>query len=85
MFSKHKIAPGFEIILTPGEKVQNWLAARGYGQKVSERDIEHPEPPAGLWVAFNALIAIVSITTALALVAGIVVIALWLTTGSPAS
>ena len=85
MFSKHTVAPRFEVILTPGEKVQNWLAARGYGQIVSERDVEHPEPPVGLWVAVNALIAIVSITTALALVAGLVVIALWLTTGSPAS
>ena len=43
----------FEIAVTPGEEIQNWLARFGICEPVQPRDMSHPEPPAGLWNAFN--------------------------------
>ena len=49
----------FEVKLTPGEKLQNWLAARGIGDHVQPRDADDPEPPSGLWSLVNGTITIV--------------------------
>lgn len=45
--------PGFEIAVTPGEEIQNWLARFGICEPVQPRDMAHPEPPAGLWSTIN--------------------------------
>lgn len=49
---------GFEIVLTPGERFQNWLAWHGLGAPVRARDFHHPEPPSGLWSMVNGAIAL---------------------------
>lgn len=49
---------GFEIVLTPGERFQNWLARQGLWKPVRIRDFHHPEPPAGLWSMVNGIVAL---------------------------
>lgn len=61
---------GFEIVLTPGERFQNWLASHSLWQPVRVRDFHHPEPPSGLWSMVNGAIAL----SALAFLCGV----LWL-------
>lgn len=60
-----------EILLTPGERFQNWLAGRGLWERVPPRDLHHPEPPPGLWSVMNGV-------TVIAAIAGLVCV-LWLT------
>lgn len=60
---------GLEIRPTLGEKVQNWLASKGFGQRVPKRDIEHPDPPLGLWVAVNGVITVTMM--------GLLVVGIW--------
>lgn len=49
---------GFEIVLTPGERFQNWLARQGLCKPVRARDFHHPEPPAGLWSVVNGAMTV---------------------------
>ena len=60
----------FEVKLTPGEKLQNWLAARGIGVHVQPRDMD--DPPSGLWSLVNGAITIVLLGTFVAVI-GLVV------------
>lgn len=60
------------ISITPGEHVQNWLAARGIGDRVQQRDLHHPEPPAGLWSLLNGGVAIACLTAFVGLIGFVV-------------
>ena len=57
-----------QFVLTPGEKFQNWLAERGFAERVRPRDIHQPEPPAGLWIWVNGAIAVVCLGSLLSVV-----------------
>ena len=72
MSSNDPNSASIEIAITPGEKVQNWLATRGIGEYVPLRDFYHPEPPAGLWSLVNGGIAVASLVAFLGFVGFVV-------------
>jgi hypothetical protein len=55
-------ANGYEIAVTPGEEIQNWLARYNICQPVPVRSYDEPEPPPGIWSSLNIGVIVMTVS-----------------------
>lgn len=53
---------GYEIAVTPGEEIQNWLARYNICRPVQARSYEEPEPPPGIWSSLNIGVIVMTLS-----------------------